>query len=354
MNFEAPILILGVERSGSTWVSNILDAHSKTLLLLEPFASQVAAFPDHPGRLVSLEESNALLSRHVTRRFKDLVEYKYPLLHRRAAPFAERQLVYRGLYPLGEVAAKGLDFFGLGRPKAHVRFKNLNKNRIENPYLHRCSKDASPARLVVKELRLNFQVGLVADLWPDARILITIRNPVSQVDSMVRRIEGGGLHELRRALHGILEQARTWTRFEPYHEALSDLNRDRLLHRALAYWIVNYSALISDLDRCGLDFRVVRHEDLSQAPAEEAKGLMEFADLADQEQVRDFVAWSSQGGTGGESIMDTQRASGRYYLEALDRVDDEVRKEVRQGLQGLWSRLPPSVQRYKPWLEEHL
>lgn len=353
-SFQRPLLILGVERSGSTWLANILDAHPESQLFMEPFAPRMELFPDFPDRLIYREDLNSHLLKHLREGLAEMERYKYSLFHRRGGSRIRRELVYRFLYPLSDVTTRGVRKLGFEMPLRHLRFKNLNKNRIENPSMNRLSEVASPSLAVVKELRLNFKVGLIRALWPEAKVLVIIRNPLSQIASILRLVEQGKLHDLRAALYTFIEHAREWTRAKKYRRALEGLDEDRLVHQATAYWFLNYGTLLEDLDRFGVPYRVVRHESLSQAPDRERREIFDFAGLHDEQQSREYVFQSSRASNQRTSVMDTKRDSESYYLKALRDVSLELRTSFFEGAEDFWGHAPEPAQGYESWLEEEL
>lgn len=354
-----PLFILGVERSGSTWLANIFDAHPETVLMMEPFTPRIVAFPDFPDRLIHLDGANSFLRDHVHEGFGRLIDEKYGYGGRPGSSRLRRGLTYRGLYPAGEFVTRGMQALGFQRPLRHLRFKNLNKNRLENPYLNELEKAEEPKLLACKELRLNFKAGLIEDCWPEARVLVIVRNPLSQIASILRLLKEGALHELRSALYAILEHARSSARLERYRSALSRLDGDDLRHRALAYWFSSYGTLLDDLEDSGLTHRIVRHEDLSERPSETARELIEFAGLPGHRQVDEYVAFST-GVTSGErvaedrSVMDTRRDSRSYVTEALLRAPDTLRRELSVHGDPLWEAAPAALRAYRGWLDDRL
>lgn len=353
-SFERPFLILGVERSGSTWVANIVDAHPRTQLYMEPFSPRIDVFPDFPDRLVYVSRGNRHLHEHVRTRVDRLPHYKYPFPHRSHSSRVERELIYRGLYPLTEFGHRILNRLGWGPSLRHLRFKNLNKNRVENPSLNRLPKTPPTEVVVLKELRLNFKVGLIADLWPEARVAVAVRNPLSQIASILRLLDEGSLHEFRGALYAFLEAARSCARFDAYQDALMKADDDDLLHRAVAYWFLNYDVLLQDLERHEVPHRLVRHEDISRELYEEAAGLLRFAGLESESATDQYLAWSTEASNEASSVMDTRRDSQTYYLDVLQRIDDELTSQFLDAASPFWPLVSDPLQEYKPWLEEHL
>lgn len=353
-SFHRPRFILGVERSGSTWLANIVDAHSESELYMEPFARRIEVFPDFPDRLVYLSGTNRYLRERVLEGVEHLERHKYPRFHRRGESRLKRFLVYRVLFPASEVTTLAAQMLGFERPLAHLRFKNLNKNRIENPELNRLSETTEPSLVAIKELRLNFKVGVIADLWPASRTLVIVRNPLSQIASILRLLKEGVLHDLRSALHAIVEHAQEYRQFEPYEDALAALDADNLVHRVTAYWFLNYATLLEDLARHDLAYRLIRHEGLCQAPQERRRTVLEFLGLPDDSQTKRYVRWSTHSTNQVDSVMDTHRNSETYYLEALREADDEIREDFWEAAEAFWPRVPAPLRAYREWLEEQL
>lgn len=353
-SFHRPRFILGVERSGSTWLANIVDAHPESQLYMEPFAPRIEMFPDFPDRLMYLGETNRYLRKHVQEGFEHLKRHKYPRFHRRGESRLKRFLVYRVLFPVSEFTTLGAQVLGFERPLAHLRFKNLNKNRIENPELNRLSETAEASLVAVKELRLNFKVGVIADLWPKSRTLIIVRNPLSQIASILRLLKKGMLHDLRSAVHAVVEHTRGGRRFDSYEDALAALDADNLVHRVTAYWFLNYATLLEDLARHDLAYCLVRHETLCRAPQEQRQTVLGFLGLPDDPQTERYVQWSTHSTNQVDSVMDTQRNSQTYYLETLHEVDDEIRGGFWEAAEAFWPLVPAPLRAYRDWLKDQL
>ena len=55
------VFLLGCERSGSTWLANIFDAHPDVELWMEPFADYAELFPAVPDRNAWLGQATPAL-----------------------------------------------------------------------------------------------------------------------------------------------------------------------------------------------------------------------------------------------------------------------------------------------------
>ncbi len=345
---QPKLFILGVERSGSTWLSNIFDASADVLFFMEPFAPFNEIFPAFPSRLLYADDSAPFLQAVIREGFEALPTCKHPFLDRPdATPL--RRFVTRKVLEGHTRVARALR---MRRSLLHTRYEQINLNRMRNEALFYQRKAPSPRRWVIKELRLNFKIHLLSDVFPEARHVVILRNPLSQVHSMMKLLEKGSLYQLRKHLYAILEHAAGHARFEKYADALSGLDRGSLLDRAVAYWFLNYNTLIEDLDACACSTRIVRHEDLSQTPVQAARGLFRFADVPFGPDVEAYLRTSTRAGSSTAGPLDTARHSSSYYLRALSEADEQIGSAFRRAAEPFWTLSPPAVLHYRALLEK--
>jgi hypothetical protein len=344
--WTAPVLILGVERSGTTWLGNIFDSHPATAFFMEPFAPFAEIFPGFPGRLSCPSGDATLLREVLADGVSRLHRYKHRLLDRLDG--------LRVLRCLSLLLARGHDAVIRsvgGRPGLwSVRSRHLNLNR---PTLAGFRKDLPPATAVVKELRLNLQVPLLAEVFPRARYVVALRNPLAQLHSITRLFAQGSLVELKQSLCSVSEFVAATERFEKYRRTLPRIERAGLLGRLVLYWFLSYNTLLEDLAARGSEHRVVAHEDLSARPRAVVERL--FADLGLRlaPQTAAYVASSStaSGDPRKRSPLDTQRCSSTYAGEVLRQVRPELRDAVLRLADPFWELSHQQVARYQRWVE---
>ncbi len=85
------VFILGCERSGSTWLSNIIDANPDVEFFMEPFATQIDIFPGFPERNFYLENCRDNLLEFLKGEYEKLPQMKY-LFYKRGNHFYIRIL----------------------------------------------------------------------------------------------------------------------------------------------------------------------------------------------------------------------------------------------------------------------
>lgn len=344
------VFILGVERGGSTWLSNILDASPDVVFYMEPFVHMARFFREFPSRLLYLGDGAPLLEEALRERMPELYRYKYPLWDRHDAPPLARFAVQALLSLLRE----GGRLAGVDAPLTVTRHHLLSLNQQHDRPLRYQQKAHDLKATVVKELRLNFHVPLLRRAFPGARFLVALRNPLAQLDSMHRQFAKGRLVQLREVLWAFPEALAGQQRFAKYAEALAAIDASSMLHRAAAYWFVNYGTLIEELEATGAAYRIVRNEALSERPEEESQAVYSFLGLPYPDEVAAYVRRSSQGGGEVASVMDTTRDSRAYYRRVTREAAPAVREAFEACAAVFWPLVPDAVREYETFLDDLL
>ena len=325
------VYILGVERSGSTWLANIFDSAPSTIFFMEPFSSYAEIF-EGLDRLLYWSDCNESELERLRDSFDQLYDAKYFGWERHDSS----PLVRRATAALLELHAAVSEVL-LARPRADVeRYRELNLNRKSNPEVYGFRKQASPQAAVIKELRLNFKIAALARLQPNSRFLVIIRNPVSQIGSMLRLFEKDKLHELRRTLSHFAATAAEMQRFSRYREVLEELDADNTVEMAVAYWFLNYATLIEDLESRGCDFQVIKHEELCERPSDVTNSIFEWCGLDFGPQTQKYIEVSSRSDHAASSAVDTSRDSKHYYKKVFRRVDEQTKDTILRTAEKFW------------------
>jgi hypothetical protein len=319
------VFILGAERSGSTWMANILGAHPAVDLYMEPFVGRTRLFGAVPDRNAYLATAGPALVDAVRAGFARLPGAKHGLLHRPGRPALLARLD-RALAQTHEALSRRA-----GRPLSHrvERYAALNLGALAVPFRAPAQPRTGPPVTVVKELRVNFKVALLAAAFSGARCVVVLRHPGAQIASVLRHFERGRLGELRRSLTALPDCLASCPRLAPYlpEGDPPDPRRDPAAALAL-WWVANYDVLIGDLAAHGLDHRVVLHEDLSADPAGVVPGLLDFCGLPPAPEVEDYLRASTTRGPASDSSVDTHRVSAAYAEGAVRDVDPALRDTI--------------------------
>lgn len=320
---EPVAFLLGCERSGSTWLANILDAHEGVELLMEPFAPYASIFPGFPHRHEHVASSTPALAQSVRQGLRATLPMKYPLLYRPGRPVGWRS-VDGALIRGGHRAFQRLR---LKAPLALPRWELLNLNQSEIPADLRARKQWPPQRFVVKELRLNLKVPVLADAFPDARYVVIVRHPAAQLTSTRKWLEQGRLQELAGALKTLASEVKQSPGLERYRAWLGNGDRDDLL---VVWWFLNYETVLADLRRVNARSLLVRHEELAAAPADGSQALLAFLGLSASGSVERYVERTSTAEQRTSSPLDTFRKSAEHSRDTIRGADRGLVERLRR------------------------
>lgn len=276
MSLEDPlILLIGMPRSGTTWIGKIFDSHPDTLYRHEPDSIEaIAGLPLAPdsGRWRDYQPSILDFSRRLAAMRATKVAGSLPLFDKSY----RRGLAAYG-FRAGVFAAKlGARVFGEWTVPAFVRYARVPQLRV-----------------VWKSIESTGRVGVLVRSMPTRTILI-LRHPCGYVASVLR---GEVRHQFGDSGassedYGILELL---LETEPGRRSgltMADLRAADPVERLAWRWrLFNDKALQETRGRD--DVLVLRYEDLCAAPAMQAARLFEFSGLEWSEQTERFLAAST-------------------------------------------------------------
>jgi Sulfotransferase family len=277
------IMVMGLPRSGTTWLGKIFDSHPDTYYSHEP--DSAAPLRDVP-LLIPEGESEALRSR--------LVAHVERLRHLRTCRVLGKLPLfpksYRGALPLWASAQELIALKALSRA-----FGNVPVPRHVSGNYERASA------WVWKSIESSGRLGALLDAFPESRAIFIVRHPCGVAASLLRgesetkfssgpASEDYGFFDLLAAT----EQARSHGLTADRFRSMSPVDRV-----AWRWALLNEKTLddISSSPRC----RIVRYEDLCDRPEDVGRELFAFVGLPWQLQTERFVSAS------------TSRDEGSYY-----------------------------------------
>ena len=298
---QAPCLIVGMPRSGTSWLAKIYDSHPGTLYRHEP--DSVRPIRTLPIVALRLGEVRAETIRNEVfaclRARSSRIAGPRPVFAKRFRPGA-RGALYRSWYYGAKAASQ---VFG----------------PVTVPDL--VSRRATPGpRIVWKSVEAATRIGALAEALPEARIVFIVRHPCGQIASVVRGLatdrfaRGAGLGNHHGILGSLLAVPLAAKRgVTP--DALSALSA---VERAAYRWLLSVEAALVGMDG-RTNCMTMRYEDLCGEPERATRALFEFSGLDWNDQTARFLAAS------------THQDDSQYYsvfknpLRAANRWRDEMR-----------------------------
>ena len=169
----SPVLLLGMPRSGTTWIGKIFDSHPETVYRHEPDTWR----PMAPIPLVADSEPSAEQCNYVRAYLSEVVQMRAERVCAKQPTFPKRYMsrmrytAYRAGGGISKLAARG----------------NIDLPVAFAPAL----KQGDSWRLVWKSIESLGRLGLLQRCLPEARIVQIVRHPCGYVSSVMRGEQAG-------------------------------------------------------------------------------------------------------------------------------------------------------------------
>lgn len=271
----APVFIIGVPRSGTTWLGKIFDSHPWVLYRHEP--DNVIAPPGFPGFCPVAE-----IPRHADAMRRYVTEL---IAVRQVKTTGTRPIFAKPYRRLPAAQARRALATGLRVVEIIPAAASWAK-RVPVPDL--IAGDAARITCVIKSVSLIGTVGLLASALPESRIIAVFRHPCGHIASVMRGAAAG----LRGGLFG--PRVLTTPRAREVGMTRADYEALPVLDRWVWAWAFAHAKLFAEVS--GLpNVRLLRYESLCAAPFDEARAAMAFAGLSWTQQTARFIAASTRG-----------------------------------------------------------
>ena len=317
---KQPLTILcGMPRSGTTWLGKIFDSHPDTLYLHEP--DSVMHIKDLP--LVATADQGQIYCLQI-------------------ASFVEHLRTINSTKVNGSLPIFPKHYYNplqFGWKKCNIYLAKIGARVMgEFPVIDLLGKKKySNLRLVWKSIESVGRLGLFARTIPDVRIIMALRHPCGYVSSVLRG-----------------EQKRKFTGDAPTSEdyglmkillgtksarerglSLDEMKKLLAVERLAWQWLLFNENTIAELKE-QRNCKIIRYEDLCEAPQKTVRQLFSFAGLDWQQQTARFLAASIA--TENESyysVYKNPRQAAYRWREALPGQDiDRILNIVRGSLPG--------------------
>ncbi|TQE99017.1 MAG: sulfotransferase [Spiribacter salinus] len=315
---HTPVVLMGMPRSGTTWIGKILDSSPRTLYRHEP---------DSYGRLNALP---------LAPRVSDWREHAEDVSTFFASVAGARDTKIAGSAP---VFSKDYQHAlqALWNTAAVFGTKGLTRfmGEMQVPlWLPRGNPDGY--RLVVKSIESLPRSGVIARALPHARLILLLRNPYGFIASMLRGksqglfSDSGSIGEDLKLL-GLLVEAD-----EEGHDITLEALGDATPAQRLAWqWVLSNDKALRDTEACD-NVAAIRYEDVCADPLGATERLFAACDLPLTEQTRRFIRSS----TGGHRdryysvYKDPLKAANAWRSELSSDVVDSIRPILARSRAG--------------------
>jgi hypothetical protein len=266
----APVFIIGVPRSGTTWLGKIFDSHPWVLYRHEPDAVIPPGFPSFCPAAEIPQHADAM------RRYVAALTAVRQVKTSGTRPIFAKPYQHRPAALVRRLLAIGLRV-GEAVPAAGSWAK-----RVPIPDL--IARDAARITYVVKSVSLIGAVGLLASAVPESRIIAVFRHPCGHVASVLR---GAAAGRQRGGLFG--PRVLTTPRARELGMMRTDYDALPVLDRWVWAWAFAHAKLFAEVGSLP-NVRLVRYESLCAAPLDEGREALAFAGLSWTRETGRFIA----------------------------------------------------------------
>jgi hypothetical protein len=266
------VVLIGLPRSGTTWVGKILDSHPETEYRHEPdSARRLPTLPFAPDVAQWTEHASTI------RTFAATLDSIRDVRTAGKLPLFRKQYDLGGGYLVRKAAV------------ALARLAGAHAHRISIPSL---ARKGARRVLVWKSINSTARLGVLARALPDAHFVHIVRHPCGHADSVLRGLAGRHMSapqwedlDVLRTLMAT-EPARRYGITVQAMQRLSPASRDAWL------WAVQNEKALDDTSGCA-NVTHVRYEDFCATPQPAARMLFASARLAWCRQTEIFLERST-------------------------------------------------------------
>mgnify|MGYP006280367539 CR=1 FL=1 len=264
------ILVVGMPRSGTTWLGRLLDSHPDTLLRHEPDTIDRGAYAFIPDGVTDADKEIAR-------------QHLHRMARNKSAKAAGRPPVFAKSYRGSVARAARAGAIYLAKTAEHYQVISSTRQTVPD--------FGSGYLPVIKSVGLG-RAPLWASAMPSAKIIHLIRHPCGHVHSVMRGMDRGALPNTVHTGFAECEVARRYGLTRPYLEGCTRAE-------ALAWrWVVLTQRAVE------ADLPLVCYEDLCRHPSEVIGTLFARCGLTPTEQTWRFLAASV---SGQGSFFETRR-----------------------------------------------
>ena len=275
------IALLGMPRSGTTWIGKIFDSHPLTLYRHEPDIGLLAngLVAGHIPILAPLSSAASLAG--AVARFLDQIMRRRTARTSGKAPFFPKDYYTPGTYQ----SRRAIAYFAKLASRLHPNFP-----------IPDCvdTTKRTDIKVVWKSINLAGCLGVIASNLVGGKAFLILRHPCGQINSVMRGEARGKFTSSTPASedYGVVEFLLRTESARAYGLDMAAMRGMLPVERLAWHWVLINEKAVSEarqLDNC----MIVRYEAMCAEPVAQAKKLFDFAGLEWHSQTQEFICRST-------------------------------------------------------------
>lgn len=296
-----PILVTGLQWSGTTWLGECLNKNNSTGIVYEPF---------NPGSYLGYMNLFNIRYKYLN----EEIEYNFEEIIRNSINF-EYSLV-DGMKLMEGGKLEKAPWGKNGEKRHHLEVKDIPKSIYR--YIKSHWNRLSERRPIIKDPLALLSAEYIAKTF-NAHVVITVRHPAAFVESALRRLSDqvNAIGQLRYNQPEVIDLL-----FHPFEEDIRSWQRDLpLIEQTTLFWrCLNH--VVRTYQKRNQEWRIVRHEDLVADPRAQFQSLYAELNLDWSQDVQDKI------------LNNTDKSAAKKWKENLS--SDQI-EYIYNNSKDVWS-----------------
>ncbi len=319
------VVLLGMPRSGTTWLGKIIDSHPNVMYRHEPDSEIHIAVP--------------LLNVKAVEHVEEIRRFYQNLAMIRTAKTCGKRPFFKKAY-FNVVTAYLF--------KASVLItKILERIYIKVPVIEIVSYSDGPVTLLWKSIESIGRLGAIMSIDPCSKMIFLVRHPCGQIASIV---SGERNHAFTADIssaedYGVYEQLLATEFAKSRHIDMQTMKSLTMIQRLAWRWVLYNEAALADLQAYQDRGLVVFYDELCAYPIETSKSIFAFLGLDWHRQTTEFINESvSSNNSSYYSVYKDPKSSSQNWKSKLSNSEIGAIKEIVMQSEHLRQYFPEQVE----------